>query len=261
MRSQKIKRVLAVLLFLLGTALCLNTVFAYGYSSDWNLGVVMPVLLGLLCFAYAIKLIVLKKPIIKSRRVRIVVITFLAACFVFFLAVEALMIMDPITHRSDLAGKVDTVIVLGCGIWPDGRPTLSLIERLDKAVAYHRDNPHVRIIVSGGQGPNEPFSEAQAMETYLIDQGIPPEKIIKEDQSTSTRENFEFSRRLLDASSDEQIKIVFITNDFHVLRSRILAKRFGFDAYAIPAPTPTVVVFNSYLREFFAFVKSMVFDY
>ena len=60
---------------------------------------------------------------------------------------------------------------------------------------------------------------------------------------------------------DKTEKIVFVTNDFHVLRARILARRFGFEAYAIPAPTPRVIMLNSYLREFFAFVKSMAVDY
>ncbi len=255
------KRVLGAILIGVGVLLCLNTLFAYRYSSDWNLGVVLPAILGGLCLAYALKLIFIKEPIIKSKWLRRTVVAIVIACLLFFATVEALMIIDPITHNSSLAGKVETVIVLGCGIWPDGRPTLSLTERLDKAIAYYRENPHVTLVVSGGQGPKEPFSEALAMETYLIEKGIPAEKIIKEDQSTSTRENFEFSRRLLDIPADQEVKVVFITNDFHILRSRILAKRFGFEAYALPAPTPSVVVFNSHLREFFAFVKTMLFDY
>jgi uncharacterized SAM-binding protein YcdF (DUF218 family) len=132
---------------------------------------------------------------------------------------------------------------------------------LDKALDYYNRHPDVDIIVTGGQGINEPFPESVAMEEYLIKHGVPKEQIIQEDKSTSTRENFEFSRRLMNVPDDETMKIVFITNDFHVFRSRILAKRFGFEGYAISAPTPRVILVNSYLREFFAFVKSMVVDY
>jgi uncharacterized SAM-binding protein YcdF (DUF218 family) len=61
---------------------------------------------------------------------------------------------------------------------------------------------------------------------------------------------------------DDKIeKIIFVTSDFHIFRARILARRFGFDAYAIAAPTPRVILLNSYLREFFAFIKSMLVDY
>ncbi len=260
-KRQMGKRLLAVLLIVIGLFLCMNTYFAYGYSTDWNLGVLLPLLLGIGCFAYALKLFLLKMPIIKNKRLRTFVIAAFIVCVLVFVTVEAFIIADPYTHRSELAGKVDAVIVLGCGIWPDGRPTLALTSRLDRAIAYYRMNPHATLYVSGGQGPNEPFPEALAMETYLLNQGIPQEKIIKEDKSTSTRENFEFTRRLMNIPKDERYRIVFVTNDFHVLRSRILADRFGFEAYAIPAPTPSVILFNSYLREFFAFVKSMLVDY
>jgi uncharacterized SAM-binding protein YcdF (DUF218 family) len=180
---------------------------------------------------------------------------------IFFVLIEGLIIADPYLHRAELAGRVDYLLVLGCGIWPDGRPTLALINRLDKAVEYYAGNPHVKVIVSGGQGPDEPMPEAEAMAEYLIGKGVPETSIIKETRSTSTMENFKFSRELMQPGTEEPVRLVFITSDFHVLRARILAKRNGFDAYAIPAPTPSVILFNSYLREFFAFIKSMVLDY
>ncbi len=251
----------AALLIISGILLCINTVNAHNYSNDWNFGVIMPAIIGLCCFTYSVLLLRSKDPIIKRKVFRILFITIFIICSLIFITVEALIIADPYTHGMQQAGRVDTVIVLGCGIWPDGRPTLALTMRLDKAVEYYEENPLISIIVSGGQGPNEPYSEALAMEEYLIRHGIPKEKITQEDKSTSTRENFEFSRRLMNIPDNRIEKIVFITNDFHVFRARILARRFGFEAYAIAAPTPRVIILNSYLREFFAFVKSMLVDY
>ncbi|HBR02007.1 MAG TPA: YdcF family protein [Ruminiclostridium sp.] len=255
------KNIAAVLLIVLGLALCLNTLLAHQYSSDWNFGVVLPAVMGLGCFLYALKLLIVKRHLIRNKRLRTAIIVAFILCLLFFISVEAFIIMDPLIHRSELAGRVDYLVVLGCGIWPDGRPTHSLVFRLDKAIEYYEENPHITLIVSGGKGPNEPFSEALAMEDYLQAHGIPGDKIIKEDRSTSTKENFEFSRKLMNEPSHERVKIVFVTNDFHILRSRILARRFGFEAHAISAPTPAVITFNSYLREFFAFVKSMLVDY
>lgn len=251
----------AAFLILSGILLCMNTAFAHNYSNDWNFGVIMPAVIGLCCFVYSVILLRTKGPIIKNKGLRIAFIAVFILCSLFFVTVEALIIADPYTHGKQQAGKVDTVIVLGCGIWPDGRPTLALAMRLDKAIEYYEENPHVNIVVSGGQGPNEPYPEALAMEEYLVNHRVPKEKIYKEDKSTSTRENFEFSRRLMNIPDNRIEKIVFITNDFHVFRARILAHRFGFEAYAIAAPTPRVIILNSYLREFFAFVKSMVVDY
>lgn len=256
-----IKRLFAGILIIVGILLIQNTFQVYRYFTDLNVGVILPAVIGVFCWLYAFKLVFAKGPVIKNKRLRIIVVSVVIAFLTFFAAVEALIYIDPIIHSSAHAGKVDYVIVLGCGIWPDGRPTASLIFRLDKAVSFYRGNPHVNIIVSGGQGFNEPFPEAVAMEEYLVKAGVPKEKIIREDKSTSTKENFKFSRRLINIPEGEKIKIVFITNDFHVFRSRILAARFGFDAYAISAPTPEIVKFNSYLREFFAFVKSMLVDY
>ncbi len=256
------KRFFAILLIIIGILLCMNTIFAHNYSNDWNFGVIIPSVFGVCCFVFSGILLFKKEPIFKSKKLRTIFITVVIICLLVFITVEVMIIIDPYIHGEVQAGHVDTVIVLGCGIWPDGRPTLALQWRLDKAVEYYEKHPDVDIIVTGGQGPNEPYPESLAMEEYLINRGIPLEQIIQEDKSTSTRENFEFSRRLVNVSDEnETIKIVFITNDFHVFRSRILAKRFGFEGYAISAPTPRVIMLNSYLREFFAFVKSMLVDY
>ncbi|HHW23481.1 MAG TPA: YdcF family protein [Clostridiaceae bacterium] len=251
----------AIILAVFGVLLCMNTISAHNYSNDWNLGVVLPSVIGLGFLALSIILIFKKGHIIRNRTVRKIFIAGIVLFSLVFIVIESLIIIDPMTHGSDEAGEVDTVIVLGCGIWPDGRPTLALAMRLDKAVEYYMDNPHVNIIVSGGQGANEPYPEAVAMKEYLVNKGIPEEKILNENKSTSTRENFEFSRKMMNVPDGEIKKIIFITSDFHIFRARILARRFGFDAYAIAAPTPRVILINSYLREFFAFIKSMLVDY
>lgn len=255
------KRLFSVLFAILGALLILDSVFAWLYVRNVNLGIVLPGLIGLVLMAVALKWAFVEGPVFKNRLLRMFVRVLLIACLAIFVLVEALIIADPVLHRAELADKVDYLMVLGCGIWPDGRPTLSLINRLDKAIEYYRDNPHVTLIVSGGQGADEPIPEAEAMAKYLIGAGVPESAIIKETRSTSTMENFRYSRALIGPNTGEPVKLVFVTSDFHVLRARILAKRNGFEAYAIPAPTPSIIVLNSYLREFFAFIKSMLVDY
>jgi len=255
------KRLFSVLFTVLGALLILDSVFTWYYVRNVNLGIVLPGLIGLVLIAAAFKMAFVERPVLKSKRLRTLLRVILIVCLAIFVLVEGLIIADPLLHRAELAGKVDYLLVLGCGIWPDGRPTLSLINRLDEAVAYYRANPHVTIIVSGGQGADEPMPEADAMAKYLIDAGIPEDAILRETRSTSTMENFRYSRALIGAEPGETVRLVFVTSDFHVLRARILAKRNGFEAYAIPAPTPSVIVLNSYLREFFAFIKSMLLDH
>ena len=103
-------------------------------------------------------------------------------------------------------------------------------------------------------GQDESINSAQAMAEYLIEKGIPSRRILKEDKSQSTQENFLFSKELLSqngvASADP---IVFVTNRFHCYRAEGYAKRAGFEnVRCIPAAIGPRSVLPSYLREVFA---------
>lgn len=123
--------------------------------------------------------------------------------------------------------KEDAVIVLGAGLRGENL-SLILRNRLDAAVEYYNENPEAVIVVSGGQGPDEDIPEAEAMERYLYEQGVPLSRIIKEDKSTSTEENFKFSKELLENRFDEGYTVGFITDDFHIYRAGKTAERAGF---------------------------------
>src|SRR5699024_8835907 len=99
-------------------------------------------------------------------------------------------------RRDNSSYDEDVIIVLGCGIRGD-MVSDQLARRLDAAIRYHTQNPDAMILVSGGQGPQESVTEALAMETYLIAGGIPSDKIIKEESSTSTYSNLLFSKEIL----------------------------------------------------------------
>ena len=131
--------------------------------------------------------------------------------------------------RTDtLTGDEDAIIVLGAGLRGD-RVSLTLRDRLDAAIDCFDQNPDVLIVVSGGQGPQEDITEALAMERYLMEHGVPADRIVKEDRSTSTAENFAFSKALLDKRLGENYSVAYITNDFHILRAGQVASRQGFD--------------------------------
>ncbi len=156
--------------------------------------------------------------------------------------------------------KEDAVIVLGCGL--DGSDVAdTLKERLDSCLSYLEENPQAIIIVSGGQGFNEDIPEALAMEKYLIAHNVPKEKIIKEDSSSSTYENFVNSKKILDeffAGKKDAYKTAFITNRFHCYRSYNLAKNAGIDVLCFPAPDEWKSAVVSYLREAPAVIKLWV---
>jgi uncharacterized SAM-binding protein YcdF (DUF218 family) len=153
------------------------------------------------------------------------------------------------------------MIVLGAAM-QGSRPSLELRDRLDKALLFYKLCPVKKIIVSGGQGNGEDMPEAQFMKQYLLSHGIPAEKVISEDKSTSTYENIVYSKKLIrESDKRENIKLTIVTNDFHIFRAKFLARREGFTAYGFPSDTPFYIIPNHYVREYFAVIKSAVLDH
>jgi len=112
----------------------------------------------------------------------------------------------------------DVVIVLGAGVNGE-RVSRPLAHRLDAAINYWNRNPDAYIVVCGGLGNRATISEAEAMARYLIARDIPEEKIILEEQSTSTYENLMFAKEILEERFPDGFNAALITNDFHIYRS------------------------------------------
>ncbi|MBE5039874.1 YdcF family protein [Ructibacterium gallinarum] len=145
---------------------------------------------------------------------------------------------------------VDYVIILGCRL--DGRePGRCLEERVKTAAEYLRKHPFAMAVCSGGQGEDEEISEAEAIANALKKRGISAGRIILEDQSHSTYENFQKSKEILDRrKGGEPYQVSFVTNDFHVYRSRLLAEEIGFSSpAAVSAKTPASLYYTNLLRE------------
>lgn len=155
---------------------------------------------------------------------------------------------------------VDYVIVLGAGL-KEGELSLELQRRLDKGLEYLHVNPTSQVIVSGGQGANEKISEAYAMKRYLLAQGMGEERIITEDKSTSTYENFVYTKEVLKEFEDKnEIKILIITSEFHMFRAKFLARRVGFIPYGISSDSVFYLKPYFYSREYLAVIKSLLLD-
>jgi len=253
MNKGKIKRIVLVIAGIVGI---FDTLIVSAYVNGMDLGVILPAVIGIACIIWSMKPLYEKylhkiSPVLR----RIVYWCFLLFLFLF-ITVEGCIILGGIVIQSQDI-KPDYIMVLGAGIYEDGSPTPTLEKRLLWSIDYAARYPEAYIVVTGGQGRTEPVPEGRAMAEYLISKGINPGRIIIEDKSTSTMENFKFSKELIDDSK----KIVFVTNDFHVLRSTMLARRNGLDAYGYGTPTPGIVLVNCYLREFFAMIKSFIFDH
>ena len=158
--------------------------------------------------------------------------------------------------RPDREADCPFIIVLGAHI-QGTKVTGSLSRRLEAAVTYLESHPGTAVIVSGGMGKGEAITEAGAMEAYLRARGISPERILKEDRSTSTRENFAFSSAFI---PDKTEPVGVVTNNFHMYRAKEYARRTGYkNPRAIPASSSAVLFLNYAVREFFAVWKMWIF--
>lgn len=146
------------------------------------------------------------------------------------------------------------IVVLGAGV-PRGRVPPLLAARLDRAVELYRRElaagAHPLVVASGGQGPDEPASEASVMTAYLHARGIPREAVVEEDRSTSTWENLRFSADLLAARGLDG-RLLVVTSNYHVLRAAVLSRRLGLRANVRGARTAWYFLPNAFVREFIA---------
>ncbi|MGO3152030.1 MAG: YdcF family protein [Galactobacter sp.] len=193
--------------------------------------------------------------------------------------------------RRPVLNGPDAVVVLGSGLINGKVPPL-LSARLDlgrKAFAEHRDEITV-MIPSGGQGPDEPRPEGEAMAEYLVEHGMNPADVVAETRSRTTEENLRFSRKVAtdavtarrmpddaslstvptgesqresagrgpavgQGSGTEQRPLLVVTNGYHAPRAALLSRKLGVDAQVIGAKTARYFVPSAFLREFVAVLQ------
>ena len=161
-----------------------------------------------------------------------------------------------------ISGDPQVMIILGCQVRQNG-PSVLLQDRLDEALGYLEDHPDMTVVVSGGQGDDEPTTEAQAMAEYLMEHGVEEENILLEDESHNTTQNFQYSKALLAQEDiDDSDGVLVVSNGVHLTRARMLAERAGFDNVSTLAAPESHLPSRlyMYIREPLALVKSFVFD-
>lgn len=154
----------------------------------------------------------------------------------------------------------EVVVVLGCRLRGD-RVSPMLARRLDRALEVIRDERGRRplVVVSGGQSGRDTVPEAMAMADYLVAHTIPATGIVAENRSRNTEENLRFTAEELDSLGIDPrtARITVVTSDFHVLRTRRLARRLGLRAEVTGARTTRLLTRKSFAREFVAVLVSL----
>ena len=178
-----------------------------------------------------------------------------AAVYLYFeCMLLGIIVADVIVSRYEPEPDKDFIIILGCGIRKDGTPSPLLRGRIERALAFAEKQKALTgkeavFVTSGGQGPDEPISESASMKRWLLEQGVPEERIIEEDRSTDTRENMLFSKEKI-RERDPEGKVAFSTTNYHVFRSGLYARRVKMRAVGMGAKTRWYFWPNAAVREF-----------
>lgn len=150
--------------------------------------------------------------------------------------------------------NIDCIIVLGCGVYPDGEPTPLLSDRLDIAISLYNKGVAPKILMSGDHG-DDSYNEVAVMRQYALDRGVPSEDIFMDHAGFSTYETMYRASYVFNVKN-----AVVVTQEYHLYRALYNASRQGINACGVIA---TGHVFNAQpyysFREYFARCKDVVF--
>ena len=176
---------------------------------------------------------------------------------VYFCFVEIPIIKNARTDKDD---RRPYLVVLGAAVYGD-RPSLTLVRRLEGALDYLQRYPESTAIVSGGMGPGETITEAQAMRDWLIAQGVDEGRILLEDQATSTKENLEYSFAIIRHRGDDPNgNVAIVSSAYHLYRAKLMSRMLDVEAAGVAAPWGYFfVMLNYFIREAFGVTHLWVF--
>jgi len=234
-----------ILLLILGIMSLINVVLLLRASNP-SIGVIMQICISIFFIVYAL----LFNRIPNKIHITMGISCLLPAALMLFLFIYG--------NVSTVDYNEDVIIVLGAGVVGEN-VTRPLANRLDAAFYYWQKNPDAYIIVCGGLGSRAVITEAEAMARFLTARGVPRERILLEERSTSTYENLTFAKKILDEHFQDGFRAVLVTNDFHLYRAIRIARNNGIYVNRLGAYTNWFSRPVYYIRETMAVINMWLF--
>ncbi|MEI6871337.1 MAG: YdcF family protein [Verrucomicrobiota bacterium] len=153
-------------------------------------------------------------------------------------------------------GSYTVIIVAGCRVYPDGRPSPALEWRVRKAVEMWKQKAAPGIVFTGGVGQYPP-AEAEASARLAESLGVPRAAMVLEDQSTSTLENARNAAAKLEEAG--KARVLLVTDAYHVFRARRLFGRYFGEVDAVGSTYGVWSRIRGAYREVLALVKCVMF--
>lgn len=131
-------------------------------------------------------------------------------------------------EAAELDG-VDCVLVLGCGVKPDGRPSDMLSDRLKRGIGLYEDGAAPKLLMSGDHG-REDYNEVGTMKRAAVEAGVPDSDVFMDHAGFSTYESMVRARDVFCVK-----KVVIVSQEYHLYRAVYTARALGLDAYGVSA--------------------------
>ena len=175
----------------------------------------------------------MKKKKIVGKAVRVFLVLALAGCLVLFLVnlyiirKEEKYIVS--AEEAEAFQDVDCIMVLGCGVRPDGSPSGMLNDRLVQGVSLYKEDVSDRLLMSGDHGRVN-YDEVNLMKQFAIDRGVPSENIFMDHAGFSTYDSVYRAKEIFCAK-----KVIIVSQKYHLPRALYVAEKLGLDAYGVAA--------------------------
>ena len=161
-------------------------------------------------------------------------------------------------------GDADAVYVCEQRLDPEGIPEDVTGDTLYPVWNDYLDRyPDSIAIVSGGMGKGEDITEARAMHDWLVQHGLPEERVLMEPNATSTEENLRYSFEIIRNRGDEPDgNVAIVSSAYHLFRAKSMARLQGVQAAGVAAPWGyKMVMLNYFIREAFGVTHLWVFGW
>ena len=243
------KKSIKTALIVLGSLLVGSCLLPLAFNGIFNVGSFFGFAVGsaaLLCAMFGDRLSAFISKIRRSKAGKSLFIAFTSVICLFF-SVFSVTLVCVLFNAGAKAREAETLIVLGCQV-RGSVPSRQLRERIGSAEKYLKEHPDSVAVLSGGQGQGEEISEARCMFEKITGDGIDPDRLFLEDESTNTWENIRSSLAVIRENGLSE-KTAVVTNDYHIARAKLIAKKAGLSAEGVSAFSDPTPVF--YFREVF----------
>ncbi len=161
---------------------------------------------------------------------------------------------DKIFTVDSVSGGYDCIIILGCGVKDDGRPSDMLYDRIITGVELYKKGIAPRILMSGDHGRTD-YDEVGTMKKYAVDMGVPEDAVFCDHAGFSTYESMVRATKVFGIEN-----AVVVTQSYHLYRALFDAESFGIDAYGVSADVRRYLgQTNRNIREIIARNKDFLF--